>query len=57
MLSMISPLSRAELEGESNQIRPPVELVSSIEEPIDESPNEIDNLISDIKGKLKGDYQ
>jgi hypothetical protein len=45
------------LEAEANQIRPPAELTSrSPEESIAESPNEIDDLMADIKGKLKRDY-
>jgi hypothetical protein len=48
--------THAELEGDANQIRrPPAELTVS-EGSIAESPNEIDNLMADIKGKLKRDY-
>lgn len=47
--------THAELEGDNQIRRPPVELTVS-EDSIAESPNEIDNLMADIKGKLKRDY-
>lgn len=53
--SSILAQTHAELEGDANQIRKPVELTVRAES-IAESPNEIDNLMADIKGKLKRDY-
>lgn len=48
--------THAELEGEANQIKkPPVELTAPVEA-VTESPNTIDNLMEDIKGKLNRDY-
>jgi len=54
--STMSQASHHELDGETNQIRkPPAELTVS-EEEVPGSSNEIDNLISDIKGKLTRDF-
>ena len=48
--------THAELEGDANQIRRPTAELTVSEGSNAESPNEIDNLMADIKVKLKRDY-